>query len=282
MIGETNTIITATVTAELAELVADRMWQWGVRAVGTTEVDEGVVQVFTSVGDDPAAVERALATLDDRWNVTVEEVEPEINAVPAEYLSPTWYRPSHVCVPATLMPIDVDDDVLVTVIDQGAAFGLGDHPTTSSTMALMASVFAEDEGRGGLPTSLLDVGCGTGALAILAAQYGVPTTRAIDIADAAVEATRRNMELNGVTGRIEVDTTPIGEVDGSYDLIVANILAPTLISIADDLRRLLAPDGALIISGILVDRHEHVLEALRPLATVRSRVEGEWIAIMLR
>ena len=279
---ETNTIITATVATDLAEIVADRMWQWGVQAVGTTELDAGVVRVFTSVGDDPKAVARALATLDDQWNVTVEDVEPEINAVPAEYLSPTWYRPNHVCVPAALMPIAVDDDVVVTVIDQGAAFGLGDHPTTSSTMALMVSLFADDESDSRPPASLLDVGCGTGALAILAAQYGVPTIRAIDIADAAVESTRRNMALNDVVGRIEVDTTPVGELDGSYDVIVANILAPTLISMADDLQRLLASDGVLIISGILVDRHEHVLDALRPLATVRSRAEGEWIAIMLR
>ena len=279
---ETNTIITATVATDLAEIVADRMWQWGVQAVGTTELDAGVVRVFTSVGDDPKAVARALATLDDQWNVTVEDVEPEINAVPAEYLSPTWYRPNHVCVPAALMPIAVDDDVVVTVIDQGAAFGLGDHPTTSSTMALMVSLFADDESDSRPPASLLDVGCGTGALAILAAQYGVPTIRAIDIADAAVESTRRNMALNDVVGRIEVDTTPVGELDGSYDVIVANILAPTLISMADDLQRLLASDGVLIISGILVDRHEHVLDALRPLATVRSRAEGGWIAIMLR
>ena len=138
----------------------------------------------------------------------VRTVDAEIQAVAPEFLSPTWYAPGKVSVPAAIAPVDVDDGVLVTVIDPGAAFGLGDHPTTSATMALLASRLE----RPGAPEvrRLLDVGCGTGAVAVLAAQLGVPTIRAIDIADAAVEATQRNMVLNDVAGRIHVDGVGVG------------------------------------------------------------------------
>ncbi len=130
--------------------------------------------------------------------------------------------------------------------------------------------------------SVLDVGCGTGALAVLAAQLGVAEIRAIDIADAAVEATRRNMELNDVVGAIDVDTTPVAAVAGPYDIVVANILAPVLIAMADDLRRLVRPGGSLVISGILADRHDHVLAALAPLAPVASLEHDGWVSIVLR
>ena len=122
----------------------------------------------------------------------------------------------------------------------------------------------------------------TGALAVLAAQLGVPEIRAIDIAAAAVESTRHNMVLNRVEGSIEVDTTPLDQITDTFDIVMANILAPVLMSMADDLRRVLRPGGSLVISGILADRHDHVLEALRPLAPVRSLRHHGWISIVLR
>ncbi len=168
---------------------------------------------------------------------------------------------------------------LVTVIDQGRAFGLGDHPTTRTSMALLAQLLESGDQR---CERLLDVGCGTGALAVLAAQLGVPTIRAIDISDAAVTSTLHNADLNDVSGRIDVDTMPVSEIGGRWDVIMANILAPVLISMADDFRRLIRPGGSLIISGILADRHDHVLEALTPLTPVGSLTHDGWISIELR
>ena len=148
-------------------------------------------------------------------------------------------------------------------------------------MALLADLLRDPRGR--VPCArLLDVGCGTGALAVLAAQLGVGTVRAIDIADAAVEATQRNMAMNGVADRIAVDTTPVAAVAGTYDIVVANILAPVLISMSVDLIRLVGPGGSLLISGLLVDRHQHVLDSLEPLAPVTSLVHDGWISLVLR
>jgi ribosomal protein L11 methyltransferase len=90
------------------------------------------------------------------------------------------------------------------------------------------------------------------------------------------------MDLNGLAGRIDVDTTPVAAIDGEYDIVMANILAPVLISMADDLKRVVRPGGALVISGILADRHHHVLDALAPLSPVESLQHDGWISIVLR
>ncbi len=272
--------IVVTVDEALAELVTDRMWQWGVRAVSETSLGDGQVELVTSVGSEPSAVDRAIATLDADWPREIREIDTALAQVDPAFLTPTWYSPGKVVVPAPIHPVDVDEAVtLVTVIDPGAAFGLGDHPTTCTSMAMLA---AHVEQAGAVPERVLDVGCGTGALAVLAAQLDVPTIRAIDIADAAVESTLRNAELNDVIGRIDVDTTPLAQLTGSYDLIMANILAPVLVSMADDLKRLLAPGGALVISGILARRHDHVLAALSPLEPVESMEMDGWITIKLK
>lgn len=272
--------IVVTVSAGLADIVTDRLWQLGVHAVSESSTPDGNVEVATSVGNDPDAIARAVAALDPSWPVEVREVDASIVQVAPEFLSATWYSPGKVSVPAALVQdgaLSLDGAELVTIIDQGSAFGLGDHPTTRTSMALLAELLEAHECQ-----RLLDVGCGTGALAVLAAQLGVPTIRAIDIADAAVESTLRNAELNDVAGRIDVDTTPVADVDGAWDVIMANILAPVLVSMADDFRRLLAPGGSLIISGILADRHDHVLDALAPLRPVGQLEHDGWVSIELR
>ena len=270
--------IVVTVAVELADVVTDRLWQLGVRAVSEIELPDGRSEVSTSVGNDDEAVARALDALDPSWPVEIRDLDASIVQVAPEFLSPTWYAPGKVCVPSSLAAHHPDAD-LVTVIDQGSAFGLGDHPTTRTSMALLAQLLE----AGDQPCErLLDVGCGTGALAVLAAQLGVPTLRAIDIADAAVTSTLHNADLNGVSGRIDVDTTPVADIGGEWDVVMANILAPVLISMAEDFRRLLRPGGSLIISGILADRHGHVLDALLPLTPVDTLAHDGWVSIELR
>jgi ribosomal protein L11 methyltransferase len=105
---------------------------------------------------------------------------------------------------------------------------------------------------------------------------------AIDIAEAAAEATQDNARRNGVSDRISASTVEIADVDGTYDLVVANVLAPPLVAMADDLRRLTAPDGCLVVSGVLTDHHGHVLEALEPMVAVATDDLEGWASVELR
>jgi ribosomal protein L11 methyltransferase len=281
-LGGTETIIGVTVPSALGDVVADRFWQLGVRAVSEVDVGDGLVEVSSSVGNEQASVDRAIATFDADWSVRVTSAPVAGADDWKQFARPVEYAPGAFIVPAW-NPTPTEPHVeRVTVIEPGSAFGLGDHPTTTGSMQLVADVLSgatrDDESAVG---SVLDVGCGTGALAILAAQMGVPTIRAIDVAIAAVDATLHNADLNDVAGRIDVDATPIAALEGSYDLVVANILAPVLVSLADDLVRLTAPGGSLIISGILEERHDHVLAALAPLVPSQSVVRDGWITIRL-
>jgi ribosomal protein L11 methyltransferase len=128
---------------------------------------------------------------------------------------------------------------------------------------------------------VLDVGCGSAVLAIGACVLGASRAVAIDIASAAVAVGRANAAANGVSDRVDVSTTPLSQVDRQFDIVVANILAPALVQLADDLVRVAGPSGVLIISGVLADRHDHVEAALRPLRRSRRAVLDGWAALTL-
>lgn len=108
----------------------------------------------------------------------------------------------------------------------------------------------------------------------------------IDINPASVEVSRANAEENGVSDRLEVSNTPLADIaearPADFDLILANILAPALIELSDDLKRCLTPAGHLVISGILATAYDHVLEALLPLEVVAFATKDVWAAITLR
>ena len=112
----TRTIVVIVADA-LADVVTDRMWQWGVHAVSEASIGHGESEIATSVGNDGTAIARALATLDPSWRWEVRDVDDAVAQVAPEHLSPTWYAPGRVSVPAALLPFDPgDNDPLVTVI----------------------------------------------------------------------------------------------------------------------------------------------------------------------
>jgi ribosomal protein L11 methyltransferase len=164
----------------------------------------------------------------------------------------------------------------VIAIEPGVTFGMGDHPTTILTMRAMRPIV---EGSPGL--SVLDVGCGSGVLAVAACLFGAGTADGIDISPACVPTTHENAALNGVTDRVSVSTTDLRLISQTYDLVLANILAPTLIELAEDLKRVLTPHGTLVISGILANNHAHVLRALEPLVVIQTDHDEVWTAITL-
>jgi ribosomal protein L11 methyltransferase len=263
-----------TVPVDQTDLASDLLWSLGVRGIEERAADDSHVELWTAVGDASEAEERATAALGERWPTRFVDGADDAANTWREFARPMWIDEGLVVVPAW-QDHAFDDHVMTIVVEPGGAFGLGDHPTT--LLSLRAARRHLGVGR-----DVLDVGCGTGVISVMAALVGGSSVRAIDLASSAVEATLDNAARNGVSDHIEVDTAPAGEIDGAFDLVIANILAPTLIELADDLRRLTGPTGRLVISGVLAERHDHVLAALAPMIAERTDTLDGWAAVTLR
>lgn len=177
---------------------------------------------------------------------------------------PSWFAPG-ACVCFPWSPVDRAAARLTVEIDPGAGFGAGGHPTTLGLLAGLidpAVVSAPGDpavigdGRAGLGRladltgrRVLDVGCGTGVLAITAALRGAGPVDALDIAPAALAATRANAGRNGVADRVHLVDADLARCPGPYDLVLANIHADVLTAMAADLHRLVARPGARPGSG---------------------------------
>lgn len=259
-----------------AEVAADALWALGVVAVEERLGTDGRVELWTSLGEDRDGVLAALAGFPAHWSVRTEFVADEVVDTWREFATPTWIDESLVIRPAWV-DASFEPGVLVLDIEPGATFGMGDHPTTMLSLRAVRRCFCD-----GVPARVLDVGCGSGVLAIAAAKLGATVADGIDISPAAEVITADNAARNGVADRVRASTEPLQHVEGSYDLVLANILAPTLIELSEDLLRVLDTDGTLIISGILRERHDHVLEALRPLQVQHVDEMDGWVAVTLR
>jgi ribosomal protein L11 methyltransferase len=166
---------------------------------------------------------------------------------------------------------------LKLVINPGQAFGTGHHPTTYGALATVAELCAARDFE-----QALDVGTGSGVLAIAMRLMGVGRVNAIDIDTLALENARENAMLNSVGGEIRFATTPLARLRRRFDLITANILSSTLIGMASALTRLLASRGRLILGGILNREAAAVLSTYRPrLRCLGVRRDRGWSTLVL-
>jgi ribosomal protein L11 methyltransferase len=264
------------VPASEAELASDALWALGVAAVEerAAQTEDHLVELWTSLGDDAEAVSRAAEGFPARWRWRLVEIDASVADTWRRHAVPSWISTDLVVTPAWV-DVDVPAETTVIRIEPGAAFGLGDHPTTVLCLrALRDSMFPG--------ASVLDVGCGSGVLSVAAAVFGASAVDAIDIAPAAMEATTANAARNGVAALVHPSLASLVDVHGEYDIVLANILAPTLIELAPELRRVLGPSGVLIVSGVLADRHEHVDAALEPLRGIDREVRDGWAVLTYR
>jgi len=118
---------------------------------------------------------------------------------------------------------------------------------------------------------------------VAALLLGAAEAVAVDVEDNAVPVSEENAEANGVEARLRVSTTPIEEVEGAFELVLANIQAPILIALAAPIAARVAPGGALVLSGVLAERAEEVEAAYRAegLAHEATEAESEWRAIVM-
>lgn len=255
---------------------------------GTTATSEApIVRVKTYLPVDTSGDRRRRAIEEALWHLSrIHPVpEPEFRELGPEDWAEAWkkgYRVQHlgrrlVIVPAweTYTP---QPDEVVLHMEPGMAFGTGLHPTTRLCLCAL-----EDHLRPG--DRVLDVGTGSGILAIAAAKLGARHVLALDIDPTAVDVARSNVARNGVAQHVEVH---VGTVESLWtrietvQLIVINILADTVMELAPRLAQKLAPRGSLISSGMLREQAGAVEAVMRNagLAVMERRVEGDWVALV--
>ena len=181
-------------------------------------------------------------------------------------IRPTWRR--HRAGP---------DDV-VLALDPGMAFGTGLHPTTRLCLAAIESL-ADRDGLAG--ARVLDVGCGSGILAIAAVRLGAASALGVDTDPIAVEATAANARRNHLVRRIGTREGSVPTGDAGFDVVLANLIAGLLVPLAPALRDELRPGGVLLASGIFIDRETDVRTAFEDAGLVvdRQTAEGDWVAL---
>ena len=163
------------------------------------------------------------------------------------------------------------------IIDPGMAFGTGHHETTRSSLVLMekyAVMCAKER--------FLDLGAGTGLLAIAASRLGYRHIVAVDTDPLAIEATRKNVELNQVTN-VDIREGSVFEAPGTFDCIAANIISGVLVQLAPALPSHLKPGGIAVLSGILRGQENEVMKATTQagLKLLEQYRDGKWVSLVL-
>jgi ribosomal protein L11 methyltransferase len=166
------------------------------------------------------------------------------------------------------------DGVIPIALDPGMAFGTGLHPTTQQCLEALSTLRLDG-------TRVLDVGTGSGILAIAAAKRGAREIVAVDTDRLAVTTAQENAERNGVT----VDARPgsAADVDGSFDVVVANLVGPVLVRIAAHLRARVRPAGSLVAAGITTQAEPDVQAAFaaQGLGVVGRDERADWVRLIL-
>lgn len=191
---------------------------------------------------------------DQDWVRLTQSQFTPVEITPEFWIVPTWHEP----------PAQARQTIR---LDPGLAFGTGTHPTTR--MCLRWIAHHPPQGH-----RVLDYGCGSGILAIGAARFGASDIDAVDIDPAAVQSTVANAEAN----HVQLKAGLPAQVDGQYQLVLANILATPLKLLAPLLCSLVAPGGSLVLAGILERQAEELTAAYAPYARLEvSDTEDGWI-----
>ena len=258
------------------------------------EQEDGSLVVNGEPTDADTIMEQVKAELDDLRNfmdigegtVTVDETE-DIDWINnwKQYFH-QFYIDDILVIPSWEDVKPEDEDKMVLHIDPGTAFGTGMHETTQLCIRQLRKYITPE-------TELLDVGTGSGILAILSLMFGAKHAVGTDLDPCAVEAVRENMEVNNIPGdafkmmigNIITDKAVQDEVGYEcYDIVVANILADVLVPLTPVIVNQLKPGGIYITSGIIDDKEETVVEAVKAagLEVLEVTYQGEWVSVTAR
>jgi len=233
------------------------------RAVAEVAEALGHLQAF---GLRPIGEVRTRLVQESDWADAWKAYFPVMRVGRRLVIRPTWRR--HRAGP---------DDV-VLALDPGMAFGTGLHPTTRLCLAAVEAL----ADRGVLAGArVLDVGCGSGILAIAALKLGAISVLGLDTDPIAIEATDANARRNALARRLHARQGSLPSGEPAFEVVLANLIAGVLVPLAAALRDELQPGGSLLASGIFVDREAEVASAFEAVGleiTGRS-AEGDWVAL---
>lgn len=246
-------------------------------------------EITAHIPEDEAAAAAVEATERALWHLQAFGLRPlgelQVRSVDDADWTDAWkagYVPQRigrvVIVPSWLdEPIGPDEVALR--LDPGMAFGTGLHPTTRACLTLL-------QGMSPMPPVVLDVGSGSGILALAALRLGAEKAVCYDSDPLAVEATLTNAQANDLADRVtaRVGSLPRKPPGEPYRLVLANLVAVVLIDLAEPLAAHTSPDGTLLASGIIESRADEVLAALTAAGfAFEGRLDdGEWVSLQLR
>jgi len=265
-----------------AEIAADALFELG--ASGLEERDGSTLNAADAGGGltlvasfaHEADALAALTELAPRWPARLVHVEGDAwREAWKDYFEPTRIGERLVIKPSFKPYESVPGDVVLT-LDPGAAFGTGTHESTRLALEAAQRWLAP-----GMP--VLDVGCGSGILAIGCLLLGAGAATGIDLDDEAVRVSRENAVANAVHERLTLLHGPLAQLpSGRFPLVLANIEARVLGALAGELGARLTPGGVLVLSGLLAHERESMLAAYAALQPLAVHQQGEWIALELR
>ncbi|NVN90605.1 MAG: 50S ribosomal protein L11 methyltransferase [Desulfuromonadales bacterium] len=214
---------------------------------------------------------------------------PVMSSVSSEDWSTSWkanFKPLRVGRRLMIVPtweeVPPSSDDIVLRLDPGMAFGTGGHETTRLCLELLEGIMDD------LPTllipSVLDLGTGSGILAMAAVRLGAGRVCAVDIDPQAIEVARENLVVNDLADQVECSTTPLEALIETFDIILANILAEELVRMATQLIERLKSGGMLVLSGILAEKEAFVRNGFSQTALEyrETRRDGEWVALLFK
>lgn len=252
-------------------------------------VDGVIIKAYLPVtsflGETVEEIKLAITNLVN-FDINIGANEVSISEVNEEEWATAWkkyYHPVKISNRFTIVPTweiykPVDSDELIIELDPGMAFGTGTHPTTVMSLQALEKYMTED-------STVIDVGTGSGVLAIGAAMLGAQHVHALDLDEVAVRSAKLNVKLNKVQDHVEVvQGNLLDTVKEPAEIVVANILAEIIMTFIDDAHRLVRPNGYFIASGIIETKKEEVKTALEKAGFVIEEVMmmEDWVTIISR
>ncbi|WP_312753073.1 50S ribosomal protein L11 methyltransferase [Rummeliibacillus suwonensis] len=252
-------------------------------------VDGVIIKAYLPVtsflGETVEEIKLAITNLVN-FDINIGANEVSISEVNEEEWATAWkkyYHPVKISNRFTIVPTweiykPVDSDELIIELDPGMAFGTGTHPTTVMSLQALEKYMTED-------STVIDVGTGSGVLAIGSAMLGAQHVHALDLDEVAVRSAKLNVKLNKVQDHVEVvQGNLLDTVKEPAEIVVANILAEIIMTFIDNAYRLVRPNGYFIASGIIETKKEEVKTALEKAGFVIEEVMmmEDWVTIISR